>query len=378
MRSGIIFLSGRVGYNQSIHDKLGESTQTFWEDMLNTPALPVLRAMGLPELLDQAIRLYRQNFVKFVGIIAIPYIPLILIQGVLSYFTTGALRQPMNPFLMASSVGTMIVSFAQFLLIQGVATAALTRAVADVYTGKSADIIGSYKNLKGSWGRLVFALLFMSLVFLAAVIWFILPCIGWISGIGLLIFLAMAVLPMIAPVVVLEQRSVLASIRRAWDLTRMRFWWLIGFGFVINLFGQLVVTGPVLIIDAGLQAVLTSSNVPLDQQLIWSTVIQTLVGMVTNLFYLPLQLTAITVAYIDLRVRFEGLDLILQAAEPLGSASLDTVFLPQTAETAWAPFITGKDFGYFILLTIAGVVIYFLFGSILFVPMALALSTMGP
>jgi hypothetical protein len=44
---------------------------------VNDFALPHLRAMSLPELLDQAIRLYRQNFVKFVGIIAIPYIPLI-------------------------------------------------------------------------------------------------------------------------------------------------------------------------------------------------------------------------------------------------------------------------------------------------------------
>lgn len=345
---------------------------------MNDFALPHLRAMSLPEVLDQAIRLYRQNFMKFVGIIAIPYIPLILIQSVLSYITADSIHGPsFNPFLIASSLGAVLFGIAQFFLVQGVATAALTRAVADAYTGQPVDIIDSYSKLKGSWGRLLFALIFMGLVALAAVVWFVvIPCVGWLSGMGLLIFLGIAVYPMVAPVVILENRSVIASVRRAWDLCRQRFWWILGFGFVITMFGQLVVTGPVLMISSVMQSLLTTSNIPLDQQLIFTTVIQTIINMVTNLLYLPLQLTAITVAYIDLRVRFEGLDLILLASEAAGTVTAD-IFVPQTAESIPTPLVTSKDFGFFTLLSFAGGIFYFLFGWLLLIPIAIAMSQAG-
>ena len=65
--------------------------------------LPMIRPMTLAELLDRSIRLYRQNFLKFIGIFAIPYIPLMLAQGGLSFFTStsmlsGIKTDPSNPF----------------------------------------------------------------------------------------------------------------------------------------------------------------------------------------------------------------------------------------------------------------------------------------
>ena len=42
---------------------------------METSAVPVLRPLRLGELLDQAVRIYRRNFLTFIGIIALVYIP---------------------------------------------------------------------------------------------------------------------------------------------------------------------------------------------------------------------------------------------------------------------------------------------------------------
>ena len=55
-----------------------------------------IRPMTLAELLDRAIRLYRQNFIKFVGIIAIPYIPLVLVQIILAVVSTTQMLQSID------------------------------------------------------------------------------------------------------------------------------------------------------------------------------------------------------------------------------------------------------------------------------------------
>ena len=215
-------------------------------------ALPVIRPMTLAELLDRAIRLYRQNFFKFIGIFAIPYIPLALLQAALSLFTTntmtGAVGQGNTspeelifsaPWIAAIS-GSLLIAFVQFIIVQGVATAALTRAVANNYTGKPVGILDSYRTLSTSWLKLVGALTLISILSIILVVWLIIPCVGWFSGPGMLFFLGLVVTPLVAPIITLENNGVLASLRRAWDLARSRFWWLVGCALVLAVFGWLV------------------------------------------------------------------------------------------------------------------------------------------
>ncbi len=89
--------------------------------------VPIIRPMTLAELLDRSIRLYRQNFVKFVGIFAIPYIPLMLLQGGLSFFTStsvlsgldGNRANPFTPAMLFATFGSFIFAFVQFILVRG-------------------------------------------------------------------------------------------------------------------------------------------------------------------------------------------------------------------------------------------------------------------
>jgi len=331
-------------------------------------ALPIIRPMTLGELLDKAIRLYRQNFLKFIGIYAIPFIPLMLIQSVLAIFSTTSMLTetannyesfPFAPSAMAAYLGSIVVLFVQFILVRGVATAALTRAVANHYAGKSIGILDSYRTLSNTWIKLILALVIVFIFVFVLFLWMIVPCIGWLSGPGLLFFISLVVTPLIAPIISLEKLGVWASIRRAWDMGRSRFWWLIGFASVLTLLGQLIVTGPTYLLRWVFEAVLSPLANSLEQQMIVTSLIQTLANMSLSLLYVPLQLTAMTVVYFDLRTRSEGLDLAMQlpsADETAGEA----ISLPEISTKSTTSFLVGIDIGRFALLSLIGIVLFVL------------------
>src|SRR5678815_3008372 len=104
--------------------------------------LPTLRPLRLGELLDQAIRLYRRNFITFIGIIAMVYVPLMVLQIASTTLMTSSLSSlrsssPEEIFTnyayWGGMLSTLVVAFLQFIFVQGIATGALTRAVADNY-----------------------------------------------------------------------------------------------------------------------------------------------------------------------------------------------------------------------------------------------------
>jgi hypothetical protein len=337
---------------------------------------PILRPMTLGELLDRAIRLYRQNFFKFIGIFAIPYIPLALIQAVVSIFSTTSIMQTTNssaspeallysPGMIAATAGGFLVLFVQFIFVQGVATAALTRAVANNYTGKPVDIIDSYRTLSTSWLKLVLALILVFILVVILSIWMIIPCVGWFSGPGMLFFISLVVSPLIPAVITLENNDIFSSIRRAWDLARSRFWWLVGCALVLALFGWLITSGPIFLMNWILQYALSLIPGSVEFQLVITSIIQNLITIFTSLLYVPLKLTIMTVVYFDLRTRSEGLDLALQMP---GSTDPENqvISLPEISVKTETPLITGIDIGRFALLSLAGIAFYGLFFLVIF------------
>jgi hypothetical protein len=338
---------------------------------------PHLRPLGIGELLDQAVRLYRRNFLTFIGIIATVQIPITALQLVTSLITVTGMNQlqnptrpPADPMEMFGPAyflgigGSILVAIISFVLVQGLATAALTRAVAGSYLGESVGILEAYEKIGRSWLSLLGALLLAGILGLGLLIWFMIPCVGWLTGLGLLAFFGMVIVPLIAPIIVLEKQMASQSIRRAWDLARRRFWWTLGFVFILFIFAQLVITGPVTLIGIAFQMV---AGGPLDlsmMETIIQTVIQSLVQLTFSVIYLPLQLTAITLMYFDLRIRTEGFDLaLLSATTSDGQAGLPSI-------TAQAPppergnLVTMTEMGYFALVSIGAGVLYFLIFSI--------------
>ena len=340
---------------------------------METRIQPVLRPLRLGELLDQAIRLYRRNFVTFIGIIAVIHIPLMILQTASTALMTSSLgslataSRPEEIFTNYAYWGgilsTLVITFVQFILVQGIATGALTRAVADNYLGKQTSILDAYRGIKDSWVSLLGALLIIVLLFIVLFLWWLVPCVGWFTGLGMMAFLMAAVSPLVAPVVVLEKQGALASIRRAWDLARRRFWPVLGTVFVLYLFSLLIVNGPAAIANALLTLAIGSFGDP-TAGIVITTIIQSLVSLVFVLLYYPLQMAAFTLIYFDLRVRTEGFDLALltlDAAQPVDAANVSQVPVPQSNER----LITGPEFGNFAILTLGAIGLYVLFFSLI-------------
>ena len=338
--------------------------------MQASSSLPVLRALRLGELLDQAIRLYRRNFLTFIGIIAVVYAPLMVLQTISSTWLSSSLlgaASVQSPEEILSNgtywiglLSTIVLGFLQVILVQGIATGALTRAVANNYLGRKTNILDAYRGIGKSWLSLLGALLLLGLVFIVAFLWWVIvPCIGWVTGLGMIAFLLTVVNPMVAPVVVLEGKRAVDAIQRAWSLTRRRFWPVLGYVFVLNLFSLLVVNGPVAIVNAILPQFLGSFEDP-SMRLVILSIIQMLVTLTALLIYYPLQMTAFTLIYFDLRVRTEGFDLAL--------LTMNESELADTSQALAAPlsqpterFMTGADLGNFAILTLLAVGAYILF-----------------
>jgi hypothetical protein len=342
-------------------------------------ATPRLRPLGMGQLLDQAIRLYRRNFLKFIGIIAIAQIPFTVLQLGMSLLAVGStlpqLQDPTappsdllalleNPILLVSAIAGFIVLLIGFLLIQVVATAALTRAVAGNYLGESMGIIDAYRKIGHSWVSLIGAFILAFFLGILLVIWFLVPCVGWLTGLGILIFYSMVVAPLIAPAIVLERQPASYAIRRAWDLARRRFWWVLGFMFILYIFGQIIIAGPAYLISIVFQLVVGSPfDVSVTQTIIQS-MLQSVVQLLSSLIYLPLQLTAVTLMYFDLRIRTEGFDLTLLSESVTGSQIEVGEITARAPQPEQSNFVTMNEMGYFVLVSMGGVVVLFIFWMI--------------
>jgi hypothetical protein len=337
-------------------------------------SLPQLRSLRLSEILDQAIRLYRRNFFTFVGIVAVMQIPLSLLTLLVNLPTAPGM-QATGAFSTESQLlatgGMCITAVAALVLIQGFVTAALTRAVADYYLGQPISFVEAYRKVGRVWSRLIGAMFLAGLINLGLLLWFIIPCIGWFTGIGILLFFSQAIIPLAVPVIVLERKSGYPALRRAWDLARRRFWWVVGFVAVLYLFNQIIVQGPSVLLGILVVALgdpLAEAGGAVSVYTL-QTIAQALVAMVASVLYLPLQLTCMTLLYFDLRVRTEGFDLMLQADHTLHEEAEIETLMAQAPPAESTGLATWPELGNFALLSLGigaiGLVFYLIFGGLM-------------
>ena len=328
---------------------------------METSTLPVLRPLRLGELLDQAIRLYRRNFLTFVGIIALVYIPYVLLQTISSTLYLNSLQTLRNAREILTSPAYwlflatfFIASVIYTVFVSGLGTAALTNAVAHAYLGQKIGILDAYRKIGRSWIHLLLALIVLGLLSLLSFLWTLIPVVGWFTGLGLMIFLGGMVAELLPAVVIIEKSKGLAPISRAWNLARRRFWWLLGFSLIFVMFNLLIVTGPTLLVEALSNSLLGGRDV--GNSAIITTLLSNILGGLLRLFTLPILTTAWTLVYFDLRVRTEGFDLALATLEPAENMQVDISNLPiPAADEKW---LTGADVSKFavISLTLFGII----------------------
>jgi hypothetical protein len=283
-----------------------------------------LRPRGILELLDAAVRLYRRDFFKLTSIVAVAMLPIIVLQIIGALLAaTPLLVSPttdaFSPLLSVSMLGSVLAqtgsSLLTFFLINGVAAAALTRALADHVLGQPAGLWATFRNIGNQWVQLFVLIILLYVLSLGLGIWFIVPCVGWFTGGGMLSFFSAAIVPLVMPVVLIERKTATQAIQRAWELARARFWPILGLNVVLGMLQQAVSVGPVLLLAAlylwALRTAVTSDNFGLVSAS--QTIFQSLTLVLTSLFFVPLHMACTLSLYFDLRVRGEGLDLAVRA-----------------------------------------------------------------
>jgi hypothetical protein len=175
----------------------------------------------------------------------------------------------------------------------------------------------------------------------------------------MLLVLGGMVFPLVAPVVVMENFGARKSIRRAWELVRGRFWWIFGFVVLLFLFGWVVVSGPLILANYAIALLLPESLFSnTDAYANIALTIQTLISLVFQLLYLPLQLTCLTLLYLDLRVRSEGLDLMLGSQTETQPGVPVRDLIAGMSKQPRSAVLTGREVGKFALLTLLVLGIY--------------------
>jgi hypothetical protein len=208
------------------------------------------------------------------------------------------------------------------------------------------SVLGRKIGIKEAFGRARIGwvlLTWLTVAVILAIIWlgpvFLLHGFGVPLGFVLWIWLAI-MLCLMFPVVVLERRNPIAAIRRSWRLVYGSYWRFLGIFLLFAILTVILfyVLGLFILVGAGAAIVVLHSHGQVSDGTKLALIIAgVVVYLVVSSLVTPLWLALLTLLYTDLRVRREGLDLVLQlrpAGQPLTGDEFASTAAPPPA---WAP-----------------------------------------
>jgi hypothetical protein len=249
----------------------------------------VLRPLSTSELLDRTFHLYRNNFLLFVGITALPQLVALALQ-------LGTATMILQRQLAGVGVMSIAAGLASYIAIE-VSHAATIMAVSNLHLDREASIGSSYSLARPSMLRVVGISMGVAIATGIALMFLIVP------GIYLALAWSLSI-----PVTVIEGGGLNASTKRSKSLSKGSR----GRIFVVALL-MIVLTW---VVSALIQfGFLASSGVvglhdPASRQAL-TVVVQAAGGFISTSLVGPLLTIALTLVYYDQRVRKEGFDLQL-------------------------------------------------------------------
>src|SRR5947207_15060684 len=107
----------------------------------------VLRPLSTSELLDRTFHLYRNNFVVFVGITALP-------QLVVLAFQLGSAAMLFSGSWAGFGLGAVVAALIGFIAVE-ISHAATVMAVSNLHLDRATSIGSAYSAAKSSMGRVI-------------------------------------------------------------------------------------------------------------------------------------------------------------------------------------------------------------------------------
>jgi hypothetical protein len=299
----------------------------------------ILRPLSISELLDRAFHLYRNNFLVFVGITAIPQL------FILALMLGGAAMTARQEFSTATAM--VLCGYFLYYLAIFVSQAPTISAVSSLHLEKPITIRGAYSSSRGSLPRVLWIVFLIFLILaglficagmlIGAVIGAVAAVSGpWVTGIiGSATAVVAAYMPfrwmlnwsLVIPVTVLEGGWFRVSTRRSKSLVKGSRGRIFAVYFLMALLGGLItmMVQFVLVLLVPLFGVQDFQKIQAATQALQGIGIfisTSLVGALGTI--------AISLVYYDQRVRKEGFDLQLMMATlesaPQVPTALSTIF----------------------------------------------------
>jgi hypothetical protein len=294
-----------------------------------------LRPMGLGDLLDAALALYRNNFALFAGIVAVFAIPQAIITILLQLVPSGKINSgtTQHPVYQVDEVKTYLI-VAVIVVLVGIIfstmiTGALARAIAYRYLGEQTTITGAYSSMGSRMFLSLLAASFLQPILILvpivpfAVIALLLAAFGAndlallviiVSGIAWAVFAALAYVrwTFVAQCIAIERRGPIDGLQRSWHLSNSAFWRILGYRIVLG-----IAVGVASAAVGGIGgALLALASGPAAHAA--GSAVSAIVGIVLQ----PFQFGVLTLLYYDLRIRREGFDLEHMARTMSGADTL--------------------------------------------------------
>jgi hypothetical protein len=348
----------RGGYGQQGYGQQGSSAYGSWPPRQQAPKPGVipLRPLGVGEILDGAFTSIRRNPRATLGIAAI----LLTVSALITTTLTAALIHSVGPVTLPATGQTLtqrqldhlvtsllevflplvgvavLLSFIVDIVLTGLLTVVIGRSVLGhrVTAGQAWQIARPRLLpllgvtllvpciIAGLWVLLTIVIVVLAAVHAPGGVVALVAVPGGIAALCLSIWFAI-MFRMAGPVVVLEREPVTGALRRSWRLVRGSFWRVFGITLLAGLI--VAVTTGVLQIPFGLLAGLAGGGgaTPFTggASLFAGTggsvaglIIGAIGGIVAGSVARPISAGVAVLLYVDMRMRREGLDLVLQTA----------------------------------------------------------------
>lgn len=255
-----------------------------------------LRPFTVGEILDASFTVFRNRFRQLTILAAIVVVPLGILQGLWAASLADAANDPTPEFdtgLLGASLALLVVG----IVIAQIATAAITRAVADAYLDIDSTWQSSWNAAMAKIGTVLVTALLFGLGVFVGFIFLIIP--------GIIIAISWAVY---MPAIMVEGLGATDSLRRSWALVSGRRWPVFGTILLVNILAGIV--GGILSAILGIVFGDSAAGAAIA-------------SAIASVFTTPFVAAATVVIYFDLRVRKEGFDLELlarQVPDATGSA----------------------------------------------------------
>jgi len=258
-----------------------------------------LRPMGIGDLFDESIRLYRHNFLLFMKIGAIVFVPSVLVQ-ILQGASAG-LTGSEDSALAFVALGLAIVVLIAFAVAYVVMFGGMLYAISESLLGKQVTARAAW-----NWGfRRFWAMIGLGLIFTVIASLLIVTIVGWVY-VAIVWGFAFHVL-------LLENVGIRQALGRSRALVRGSWWRVFGITMLYYLFTSIVSSIFSIFQVAALGMTLFADG---NTALLMAVLVITgIISALTQMLVAPLLYGGWTLLYYDLRARKEGFDLELMARE---------------------------------------------------------------